>query len=131
MTDAGHPHEVLLDQIKQEYSAIFQHTSQGVYIYMDDPHWICNDRLATMLGYGSAAELHTLATASPFLDVTVPADSQDRVVKAYMDSVDNKVATSIPVIWKKKGGAALNTETIFVPISYKGTALTIHFVTPI
>jgi len=131
MTTAGHPHEVLLDQIKEKFSAIFQHTSQGVYIYMDDPHWICNDRLATMLGYASAAELHTLATASPFLDVTVPADSQERVVKAYMNSVNGKVASSIPVTWKKKGGAILNTETIFVPISYKGKALTIHFVTPI
>ena len=131
MTTADHPHEVLLDQIKEEYSAIFQQTTQGVYVYMDDPHWICNDRLATMLGYASAAELHTLGTASPFLDVTVPADNQERVIEAYMNSVNNKVASSIPVTWKKKGGAALSTETIFVPISYGGTAVTIHFVTPI
>src|SRR3990172_6972687 len=131
MTTAAHPHEVMLDQIKEEFADIFQHSNQGVYIYMDDPHWICNDRLATMLGYASAAELHSLASASPFIDVTVPADSQERVVKAYMNSVNGKVASSIPVTWKKKGGAILNTETIFVPISYKGKALTIHFVTPI
>lgn len=131
MSTAGHPHEELLDQIKEEFSDLFQQTSQGVYIYMDDPHWICNDRLATMLGYASAAELHNLATASPFLDVTVPAESQERVIKAYMNSVNNKTASSIPVTWKKKGGATLKTETIFVPISYKGTALTIHFVGPI
>ena len=98
---------------------------------MDDPHWICNDRLATMLGYASAAELHSVATASPFLDVTVLAENQERVIKAYMNSVNNKAASAIPVTWKKKGGATLKTETIFVPISYQGTALTIHFVSPI
>jgi PAS domain-containing protein len=126
-----HPHEVLLDQIKEEFSDIFRNTSQGVYIYMDDPHWICNDRFATMLGYASAAELHALATASPFLDIAIPAEDQERVVNAYMKSVNNKSASSIAVTWKKKGGATLKTETIFVPISYQGTALTIHFVTPI
>jgi hypothetical protein len=120
----------LLDQIKEEFSGILQNTSQGVYIYMDDPHWICNERLAIMLGYASAAEFHSLATASPFLNVALPADSQERVVQAYMNSVNNKVASSIPVTWKKKGGATLKTQTIFVPISYRGTALTIHFVTP-
>lgn len=128
---AGHPHDELLDQIKEEFPDILQHTSQGVYIPMDDPRWICNDRLATMIGCASAAEPHSLASASPFLDVTVAAESQERVVNAYMNSVNDKVASSIPVTWKKKGGATLNTETIFVPISYEGTALTIHFATPI
>lgn len=116
MTTAGHPHDELLDQIKEEFPDILQHTSQGVYIPMDDPRWICNDRLATMIGCASAAELHSLASASPFLDVTVAAESQERVVKAYVNSVNDKVASSIPVTWKKKGGATLNTETIFVPI---------------
>ena len=128
---AAHPHEVLLDQIEEEFSGIFRDTTQGVYIYMDDSHWICNDRLAAMLGYASAAELHSAATASPFLDVAVAAESQQRVVSAYTDSVNSKAASSIPVTWKKKGGGTLNTETIFVPISYQGTALTIHFVAPI
>jgi hypothetical protein len=131
MPTAGHPHEALLDQIKEEFSDIFQHTSQGVYIYMDDPHWICNDHLATILGYASAAELHTRAGASPFLDLTVAAESQERLVKAYMDTVNEKAASSIPVTWKKKAGTTLNTQTIFVPISYKGTAMTLHFVTPV
>ena len=130
MTTGAHPHEVMLDQIKEEFADIFQHSNQGVYIYMDDPHWIRNDRLATMLGYASAAELHSLASASPFLDVTVAAESQERVVKAYMNSVNNKAASSITATWMKKGGGTVNTETIFVPISYGGTPLTIHFVTP-
>jgi len=128
---AEHSHEVLLDQVEDEFSGIFRDTTQGVYIYLDDSHWACNERLAIMLGYASAAELHSEATASPFLDVAVADESQERVVDAYMDSVDNKAASSIPVVWKKKGGGTVSTETIFVPISVQGTALTIHFVTAV
>ena len=128
---ARHPHEVLLDKAKEEFAGIFETTAQGFYIYMDDPHWVCNERLATMLGYASAAELHGAASGSEFLDVAVVPESQDRVVEAYTDSVESKRASSVPVTWKKKDGGTLDTETIFVPISFRGTDLTIHFVTAI
>jgi PAS domain-containing protein len=126
---AKHTHEALLEEVTREYADIFETTAQGFYIYLDDPHWVCNDRLATMLGYASPAELHSAANALEFLDVAVAQESQDRVVEAYTDSVDSKRASSIPVTWKKKGGGTLDTQTIFVPISFRGTALTIHFVT--
>jgi hypothetical protein len=131
MTTAPHPHELLLQQIQQEYANILAHTSQGIYIYLDDPHWICNEKLATMLGYSSAGELSGLAKGSSILDVMVVAESQQRVVDAYMNAVNNKVASIVPVAWKKKGGAPVKTQTIFVPISFKGTVLTLHFVTPV
>ena len=131
MTSAPHPHEVLLKQIREEFAEILGQTSQGVYIYQDDPHWICNERLASMLGYSSASEFLKAATSSPFLDVAVAAESTERVVSAYMNSVENKVASIAPVTWKKKGGGTINTQVIFVPISYMGNPLTIHFVTPI
>ena len=131
MASTPHPHEVLLKQIQEEFGEILSQGSQGVYIYQDDPHWICNDRLATMLGYSSATEFHRLATQSPFLDVAIAAESQERVVGAYMDSAKKKLASTAPVTWKKKGGGTINTQVIFVPISYMGNPLTIHFVTPI
>ena len=130
MTTGPHPHEVLLKQIREEFAEILSQTSQGVYIYQDDPHWICNDRFATMMGYASAAELVKVSSGSPFLDATVAPESQQHVVNAYMNAVKEKLASTIPVTWKKKGGGSMNTQVIFVPISYKGSPLTIHFVTP-
>jgi len=131
MTSAPHPHEEFLQQIQEEFAEILAQTSQGVYIYLDDPHWICNDRLATILGYTSADELRKAWSGSPFLDLSVAADSQQRVVDAYMNVVNAKVASVIPVTWKKKGGGTMKTQTILAPISYKGTVVAIHFVTPI
>ena len=130
MASTPHPHEVLLKQVQEEFGQILSQGNQGIYIYQDDPHWICNDRLATMLGYSSASEFHRLATQAPFLDVAIAGDSQGRVVDAYMNSSKNKVASTVPVTWKKKGGGTVNTQVIFVPISYMGNSLTIHFVTP-
>ena len=131
MTSAPHQHEEFLQQIQDEFADVLAQTSQGVYIYLDDPHWICNDRLATMLGYASADELRKASSDSPFLDAAVATESQQRVVDAYRSVVNAKVASSIPVTWKKKDGGTMKTQTIFAPISFKGTVLPIHFVTPI
>jgi hypothetical protein len=131
MTAAQHPHEVLLQQIQEEFSKVLAQSSQGIYIYQDDPHWICNERLARILGYASAGELIKLTSGSPILDALVDAESQPRVVEGYNNSVDNKIASIVPVSWKKKGGGLIKTQTIFVPFSFKGNLLTIHFVTPL
>ncbi len=131
MTTSPHPHEVLLQQIQQEFADILAQTSQGIYIYQDDPHWICNEKLATMLGYASVNELLKLSRGSPILDAIVAAESHQRVGEAYVNAAYNKVASSIPVTWRKKGGEPIKTETIFAPISFKGIVFAIHFVTPI
>jgi hypothetical protein len=130
MSAAAHPHDVLLQQLNAELADVFSGSSQGIYVYLDDPHWICNDRLATMLGYASGDELHRAATGTPFLDVAIAPGSQQNVVDAYRRVVDAKVASNIKVTWKKKDGGTVNTQVIFAPISFKGNLLAIHFVNP-
>ncbi len=131
MTNAPHPHEVLLQEIGKEFADILLQTSQGIYIYQDDPHWLCNDKLASILGYASASELLKLSSGSPILDAIVAPESHQQVVQAYMSATERKVASSIPVVWKMKDGGKRKSQTIFVPFSYKGNLLTIHFVTPV
>jgi hypothetical protein len=128
MPPDAHPHEELLDQVRKEFAEILGQSSQGIYIYLDDPHWICNDQLATMLGYGSAKELKTSAGSS-FLDAAVASDSQELVVNTYMNGANKKLAAAIPVTWKTKSGGKFKSQVIFVPISYQGTGMSIHFVT--
>jgi len=130
MPTAAHPHEEILQQIREEFNEILGQTTQGVYFYLDDPHWICNERLASMLGYASAAELIKLASESSLLDALVTSDSRDEVVNTYMNTVEKKVAASTPVSWKTKSGGSIMTNVIFVPISFHGNFLTLHFVAP-
>ena len=131
MANAPHPHEVLLQEIRKEFADILSQTSQGIYIYQDDPHWTCNDKLASLLGYASANELLKLSAGSPILDAIVAPESHEQVVQAYMSATGQKVASIIPVTWKMKVGGKLKSQTIFVPFSYKGNLLTMHFVTPV
>jgi PAS domain-containing protein len=130
MAIVAHPHEVLLQQVREEFAAILTQSSQGIYIYLDDSHWICNDRLATLLGYTSAEELRKGSSRSSFLEAVIVTDSHQAVVDAYRKVVDAKAASSITVIWKKKGGGTLKTQTIFAPLSFRGTVLALHFITP-
>jgi PAS domain-containing protein len=130
MNTSPHTHEVMLQEIQQEFAAILAQTNQGIYIYQDDPHWICNDKLATILGYASAKELIKLSSGTPILDALVASSSHSRVVEAYRNTVNGMVASSIPVTWKKKGGGTVDSQTIFVPISFKGNLLALHFITP-
>jgi len=131
MTAVAHPQAVLLQRVQQEFADIFSQTGQGVYIYLDDAHWISNQRLAALLGYASAEELVNVASSSSFLEAVVAADSQQPVVDAYRNAVDTKNGSTISVTLKKKGGAVIRTQIIFVPISYRGTILALHFITPI
>ena len=131
MTAVAHPHALLLQQVQQESADIFTQTSQGIYIYLDDAHWISNHRLATLLGYASAEELVEVATSSSFLEAVVAADSQQPVVDAYRNAVDIKIGSTISATLKKRGGAMIRTQIIFVPISFRGTILALHFIRPI
>ncbi len=131
MSTTAHPHEEILKEIREEFTEILGQTTQGVYFYLDDPHWTCNERLASMLGFASAAELLKAAGASSLLDALVAPDSRDEVVSTYMNTVQNKVAASRSITWKTKSSGTLKTNVIFVPISYHGNLLTLHFVTPV
>jgi PAS domain-containing protein len=130
MAQAQHPHEQLLQEVQKEFAQILEGSSQGIYVYLDDPHWICNQRMASLLGYASPAEVITVTAHSPLLDALVAPASHNTVVDAYMKAVNDKLASVVSVIWKKKDGATFRSQTVFVPFSFKGTAMTIHFIAP-
>jgi hypothetical protein len=83
-----------------------------------------------MLGYTSADELLKVAAKSSFLEAAVAEDSLKRVPETYLKAVQDKVASTIPVTWKKKDGRSLKTQVIFVPFSVHGNIMVLHFVTP-
>jgi hypothetical protein len=119
-------HEELVKGIAEQNHDILAGSAQGIYIYLDDSHKTCNERFAKMLGYGSAREWSAIAT--PLLETIVHPGSRNAVVKAYGEAMDRKVASSLKVVWTKKGGGDVPTQMIMVPIEYQGTMLVIHFV---
>ena len=131
MATKEHPHEELIKHAREDFAEIFTKSPQGVFIYMDDPHWTCNDKLATMLGYDSADELLKTAAKSSLLDALVAPESLERVPAAYFKASDGKTASSVDITWKKKDGSTLKTQVIFAPFSIHGNTMVLHYVTPL
>lgn len=121
-------HEELVSGISKQMKPILENSKQGVYIYLDDTHWICNKKFATLLGYKSPGDLLKAERKETFLDVLVDEKSQYAVSSTYHNSMQKLIGATGKVTWKKKSGSRIKTNVIMVPISYNGHVLSLHFV---
>jgi len=121
-------HEELVSGIHEQLKEIFEKSTQGIYIYLDDTHKACNERFAALLGYKSADEWARAAVS--FEQLFAERNSQDRLVSAYQNATENFAASTVEVSWKKKSGGIIDTTVILVPIAYKEHIFALHFVWP-
>jgi PAS domain S-box-containing protein len=118
-------HSDLLQELEEQFRPVFEHSSDGVYLWLDDAHKICNDRLAAMFGY----TVPEWRARSNFLDSFVAEADQDQ----YGWNYQNRVATfAFPVTFRfrgrRKDGSTFAAETDMIPVSYQGHAVAYHFV---
>lgn len=122
----GHTYLDLLGELAQQFQPIFTSSKQAIYIYFDDDHKVCNEKFASLLGYGSAKEWAEMEGSFPSL--FIDAKSQETLIDAYQAAMQNMVASTTKVQWKKKSGESIDTTVILVPLSYKGHLFALHFV---
>ena len=108
----------------KELKPVFDHSPQGVYLYLDDAHLELNKKLLKMLGYTRVSQIR----GKNFLDALVEVKSQKPLVTAYRKAVETMAGSTIRITWKKKSGRSLSTTVILVPITYSGHAFALHFV---
>jgi hypothetical protein len=120
-----HPHEILLDEFRQEYKKILDGSKQSIYVYLDNEHKICNDKFASLIGYKSLRDYETVE--DPMTDVHEA--SVETLVNAYQNAMQKQVGALIPVTWKKRSGGSVKSDVILVPIAFKGEMLALHFIT--
>ena len=118
-------HQDLIQTLAEQFRPILENSPDGVYLWLDEHHKVCNDRLAKMFGY-TAAEW---AAAAPFLETFV--DGPDR--EMYSWNYHNHVAERAnPVTFRfrarRKDGSTFSAETDMIPISAQGHAVAYHFV---
>lgn len=120
-----HPHEILLEELNVEYKTILNGSKQAIYVYLDNEHKTCNAKFAALLGYKTVREYETVP--DPMVDV---ADaSLNTLVNAYQNAMQDKIGSTIQVVFKKRGGGTVNTTVMLVPIAFKGEMLALHFIT--
>lgn len=117
--------EAVIRELAEWFRPVMEASPDGVYLWLDEAHKVCNERLAELFGY-TVEEWHA---ARPFLDNFVA--EEDR--KVFYWNYHNRVAAlAFPVTFRfrglRKDGSDLSAETDMVPISHRGHAAAYHFV---
>lgn len=119
-------HDKLMQSVAKEYQDIFATSEQGVYIYLDDSHKVCNAKFATLLGYQSEDEWAKIDQSFP--DAFVAKESQVNLISSFQDAMEKNVGSTNKIIWKKKDGTTVSTTVILAPIMHAGHLFALHFV---
>ena len=119
-------HDSLTQSVAREYQDILDTSEQGIYIYLDDSHKVCNKKFATMLGYSSEDEWAKIDRSFP--DVFVAEESQDALIASFQETMEKNIGSINDIVWKKKDGSTISTHVIIVPIVHDGHLFALHFV---
>lgn len=121
-------HEKLVDGIAEQMKPLLEKSQQGVYIYLDDTHKVCNQKFADMVGYESAKEWAD--TEAPLADVI--EKDQAKTISAYQNATEKMTASCMDVTLKNiKTGKLVKTQMIMVPLPHKGHIFTLHFLSEV
>ena len=103
-----HHHEELMAEIAKLYHPMLDDSKQSIYIYLDDNHKVCNKKFASLLGYKSPEEWASSKTS--FTDSFVDKSSQNALVTAFQNAMENFSGSHFDVTWKKKDGKSVKTK---------------------
>ncbi len=117
--------EEVIKELAEQFRPVFEQSPDGVYLWLDEAHKVCNERLADLHGL----TVEEWRKAEPFLDSFVA--EEDRAV--YSWNYHNRVAAlAFPATFRfrglKKDGTTFLAETDMVPVSHRGYAVAYHFV---
>jgi hypothetical protein len=121
-------HAELVNGFYDEQKELFDASSQGMYVFLDDDNRICNATFAKLLGYASAEAWAKVDVDGSFPDAFVADKSQHALISAYQNAMEKGAGSTFQVTWKKKSGETVNTTVTLVPIIYQGHMLALHFV---
>ena len=116
-----------LAKATQQLRTLFEESGQAIYLFQDDHNKSCNKRFAQLLGYATPEAWAAVHTSFPSAFVA-PA-SQETLVETYQAAMNDGVAASVPVTWKRKDGKTVESDVILVPLDVDGTRLALHFIT--
>ena len=118
-------HTDVIRELAEQFRPVMEQSPDGVYLWLDEAHKACNERLADLFGY-TADEWRK---AEPFLENFVA--EEDRAL--YSWNYHNRVAAlAFPVTFRFRGlrrdSSTFSAETDMIPISCRGHAVAYHFV---
>ena len=121
----GVSHDVATKELAEHLFPVFDASPDGVYVWLDEEHWTCNERLAALFGYAVAE----LENTPGLLQRLVHEEDQGVFSWNYW----NRVRTAaFPVTFRfrgvRKDGSSFAAETDMIPLAFGGHTVAYHFV---
>ena len=118
-------HKGIIKELSEQFAPVLKHSTDGVYLWLDEENMICNDKLAKMFDYS----VKELCSEHPFLETFVAEKDRELFSMNYHKSV---APLARPVTFRfrgiRKDGSTFQAETDMIPISWQGHAIAYHFV---
>jgi PAS domain S-box-containing protein len=117
-------HDDVIPQLAEHLRPIFESSPDGVYVWLDETHWTCNERFAAL--FGSTVE--ELENTPSLLQRLIHEDDQGNFSWNYWNRVQ---AQAFPVTFRftgvRKDGSTFQAETEMIPLAYGGHVVAYHF----
>jgi PAS domain S-box-containing protein len=118
-------HEKILRELAGQFGPLFESSPFGVYLYVDDTHKICNERMARMHGMTVEEWQNTLT----FLNDFIVEEDREMYARNYQHHV---AGLKHPVTFRfrglRKDGSTFAAETDMIPLCWNGHPVAYHFV---
>ena len=120
-----HEHEKILHELSEQFQPLFQNSPDGIYLYIDEVHKICSERLAKMFGL-TVKEWEAM---EGFVNKHTDEAGQETIVRNYHEHVHQKL-TPVRIRYKavRKDGSTFQAESDIIPLPWRGEMLAFQFV---
>ena len=119
-------HATIIDELRDQFAPVLDSSPDGVYLWLDETHKTCNDRLASMFGYDDAAEW---CAQAPFLESFIAPEDRATYGRNYqrvVGGIERPVTFRFQAL--RKDGSTFAAETDMIPIAHDGHVVAYHFV---
>ena len=119
-----HEHVKILRELGEQFKPMFEKSPDGIYVYIDEVHKICNERFARMFGL-SVSEWKKL---DGFVNKHAVEEDQSTIVEAYHRHIHQEMTPArLRVGGIRKDGSTFKFEIDMIPFPWKGEMLALHF----
>jgi PAS domain S-box-containing protein len=114
----------ILKELSKQFQPLFQNSPEGIYIYIDEVHKICNEHFAKMFGL-TVAEWESM---EGFVNKHAAEKDQEMIVRTYHQHI-HQLLTPARFRFQaiRKDGSTFNGEADMIPFPWQGEMLALHF----
>jgi PAS domain-containing protein len=118
-------HDDVIPQLAAHLRPLFEASPDGVYVWLDEQHSACNERLAELFG----TTVEAWSNTPGFLQHCVHEEDQSLFSWNYWNRVQ---PMAFPVTFRfraiRTDGSTFDAETDMIPLTYGGHTVAYHFV---